>query len=83
MINNLHSSIITSTKPIISNDGKEVSYFILWYGEMPLNVEFKMEMSVKRNLMKKQNILFKKDTEELYSRGKGKIEVIYKLYPKL
>lgn len=82
MINNLHSSILTSTKPIISKNGKEVSYFLVWYGEMPLNTEIKMEMSVKRNLMKKHSIMFIKDTEELYSRGKCKIEVVYKLYPK-
>jgi hypothetical protein len=75
-------SILTSSTPIISKNGKEVSYFLVWYGEMPLNVEFKMEMSVKRNLMKKHSIMFRKDTEELYSRGKGKIEVVYKLYPK-
>ena len=82
MINNHHSSLITSTTPVISKNGKEVSYFLVWYGEMPLNVEFKMEMSLRKTLMKKHNILFREDTEELYSRGEGKIEVIYKLYPK-
>ena len=82
MINNHQSSILTSSTPRVSMDKTEVSYYLRWNGNMPLNVEFKMEMSLRKTLIKKHNILFREDTEELYSRGKGKIEVIYKLYPK-
>ena len=75
-------STLTSDTPRISNDKTEVQYYLRWYGDLPPEIDFRMEMDVRRSLMKKHNIPFRRDTEEVYSRGEGKIEVIYKLYPK-